>query len=168
MVVQGKGGTTTGKPRRMVEHPGSGARPPRHDRSNHVTTARRFTMGHLARSSQSKYLGSGTPAGVQGISCAVNRRSPPPNPPATSGYLLATLRVDRSKVSKLQPPASVGANIPQERSRTFREALSRKRLARTDVRGYDPVAADVSRRKRPGRRLLDHSRDPLTEKISAN
>src|ERR1035438_1532697 len=40
---------------------------------------------------------SGTPAGVQVISCAAIRRSPPPRPPATSGYLLATLRVDRSR-----------------------------------------------------------------------
>ena len=49
---------------------------------------------------------SGTPAGVHNISCAVTRRSPPRNPPATSGYRLATLRVDRSNqglgVSALQ------------------------------------------------------------------
>ncbi len=38
------------------------------------------------------------PAGVQDISCAVTRRSPPPEPPVTSGYPLTTLRVDGSRL----------------------------------------------------------------------
>ena len=43
--------------------------------------------------------------GCMNFSCAVPRRSPP-QPPATSGYLLATLRVDRVRMSKLQGPHS--------------------------------------------------------------
>ena len=46
---------------------------------------------------------SGTLARVQDIFYAVTRRSPPTEPPpATSGYRLATLWVDRSRMSKLQ------------------------------------------------------------------
>jgi hypothetical protein len=90
--------------------------PWRHDRSNEETTTRPFTRGHAARTPHRKYLGSissglstdesGTPAGVQEFSCAAARRSPPKKPSATSGYPLATLRVDRSGMSKPQcsPP----------------------------------------------------------------
>jgi hypothetical protein len=70
--------------------------PWRPDQSSHLTTARPSAPGHLA-------AGSGTPAGVQDFSRAVARRSPPQKPSATSGYPLATLRVDRSRMSKLQP-----------------------------------------------------------------
>jgi len=49
-----------------------------------------------------------TPAGVHDLSCAVTRRSPPPKPPATSGYLLANLRVDAARISEVpsQPAGS--------------------------------------------------------------
>src|SRR5664279_797245 len=40
----------------------------------------------------------------------VTRRSPPPKPSATSGYFLATLRVDRSGMSKLQRGAGKPPN----------------------------------------------------------
>ncbi len=45
---------------------------------------------------------SGTPAGVQAITCAAIRRSPPSKPPATSGYLLPTLRVGKARMSESQ------------------------------------------------------------------
>jgi hypothetical protein len=49
---------------------------------------------------------SGTLARVQNVFRAVTRRSPPPgNPPATSGYRLATLWVGRSRVSSVQGQA---------------------------------------------------------------
>ena len=83
MVVPSCPGTTTGKPRRMAEHPGGVPEP---------------APAGPARSSRLE--GSGTPAGVQDLSCAVTRRSPPQKPSATSGYPLATLRVDRSRMSK--------------------------------------------------------------------
>jgi hypothetical protein len=127
VVVRGKGGTTTGKPRRMGEHPGGVPEPRRHDRSNPVTTARPFTLGHLACSSCSKYLGSisirlgddesGTPAGVQESSRNGTRRPPPPRPSATSGYPLATLRVDQSRRSNLQRQAGGPPHMAHVRGR---------------------------------------------------
>jgi len=43
-----------------------------------------------------------------GLSCVITRRSPPPTPPATSGYPLATLRVDRSRMSQSSPSLRAG------------------------------------------------------------
>jgi hypothetical protein len=69
----GQRGTTTGKPRRMAEHPGG-------------VPDRARACYSLPRSGRLRRDDAGTPAGVQNFSGAVTRRSPPPNPrrpPAT-------------------------------------------------------------------------------------
>ena len=68
----------------------------------------------------------GTPAGVRDCFCAVTRRSPSPEPPATSGYPLATLWVDRSRMSARRPK-----RIPQNKApwRSFNSTRVRDRLS---------------------------------------
>ena len=71
----------------------------RQDGSRHVTTARPFTLGHLARRPHSHARGGSAvtslaPHRGAGDCCAVARRSPLPQPLTTSGYPLPTLRVD--------------------------------------------------------------------------
>jgi len=99
----------------------------RSDRSNPVTTARPSTLGHLARSLHSKYLGpisiklgsdeSVTPCRGAGHFLRRYPEVAAPKPLATSGYPPATLLVDRSRMFKLQAPG---------RSRAFRPACSRE------------------------------------------
>jgi hypothetical protein len=81
------GETTTGKPRRMAEHPGGVPDPAR-------------TCYGVARSSWLGSDQSGTHCRGADSSCAITRRSPPPKPMATSRHPLATLRVDLAGKSK--------------------------------------------------------------------
>ena len=74
----------------------SGRRAPRRGARRGLDT---LHLGWLDRALRNQ---SGTPAGVQVNSCPANRRSPPPSPPATSGYPLPTLRVDQARMSEFQ------------------------------------------------------------------
>ena len=106
-----QGETTTGKPRWMAEHPGGVPDPDR-------------TCDSVARSSWLGSEESGTPCRGADIFCAITRRSPPPKPTATSGYLLATLRVDQAGMSKL--PGALGQRaLPPNASRISLAALPR-------------------------------------------
>ena len=122
----GQGGTTTGKPCRIGEHPGE-VPDPASDLPCPVAQAQslfekitetrcgRFGVPPLGgfraappkggtpnRILKQALRDAVTPAGVIVIFCAVSRRSPPHQPPATSGYPLTTLRVDRVRMSKVQ------------------------------------------------------------------
>jgi len=94
--------TTTGKRTSVGRTPGEGVPEPRRpDRSNHLTTAQPFTPGHLAHRVWHPSRGAGL------LLCRCPEVAAQ-KPAATSGYPLTTLRVDRSRTSKLQslnPPA---------------------------------------------------------------
>jgi len=107
----GQRGTTTGKPRRMAEHPGGVPDPAR-------------TCDSVARSNWFGRDESSTPCRGADICCAITRRPPPPSPAATSGCPLATLRVDPAGMSKLHGALGQRA-LPPNASRISIAALPR-------------------------------------------
>jgi hypothetical protein len=106
-----QGETTTGKPRRMAEHPGGVPDPAR-------------TCDSVARSNWFGRDESSTPCRGADICCAITRRPPPPSPAATSGCPLATLRVDPAGMSKLHGALGQRA-LPPNASRISIAALPR-------------------------------------------
>ena len=80
-----KGGTTTGKPRQMVAHPGGVPEPQTHDRGN-------------ANLEQPMRQGWHPCRGARPFLPRCPEVAAPNKPPATSGYPLATLRVNRSRL----------------------------------------------------------------------
>ena len=121
MVAQGKGGATTGKLRPRGEHP------------RRVPELR---VRPLDQAQKPVWH----PSWVQDISCTVIRRSPPPQPPPTSGYPLATPRVDQTRMPKPQRQASLrlagrAASSPRSKIRLVerRESIQRPSPLRRDL-----------------------------------
>ena len=89
----GQGGTTTGRPRPRIPHPGGVQELPFPDCCNLQV------QSILSRRGSG---GSGTPPGCGTVPPNGPGGRRPTLPSATTGYLLATLRVGQSRTSKLQ------------------------------------------------------------------
>jgi hypothetical protein len=98
----GEWGTTTGRPRPRSPHPGGVLELPFPDRCNPRVES-------ISRGGR-----SGTPPGCGVYSAERVRWSPPQPPSATTGYLLPTLWVDQSRMSKRQGQTGGPMSLPPD------------------------------------------------------